>query len=189
MATSYNIYQEDIEKLYWDEVYAKPDYDPEKEIEYTDEIPDLKDLRSSNFDFFNRYIRKYIPDIRHGDTVQIGGQMYRNENLQFWHKTKGLIFPDFESGTDYGTVPSDFRVGNDIDEFAPRHWVDVIEYYDGLIWLSDDLISEVHTTLTCSINNTYTTTVMIDNIVYTIESMNLKPTKFEIGPTHFIYAT
>jgi hypothetical protein len=93
-----------------------------------------------------RYIRTQL-NVENGDVVQLGGQEYRNENLRFWSTARGLLYPDYESGTDYGTVPSEFRVGHGVDEFPPWHWQDVIAYYDGFIWLSDSFREEVYASL------------------------------------------
>jgi hypothetical protein len=90
----------------------------------------------------NQYIRTCL-ELDNGDIVQIGGQGYRNENMMFWSSTEGLLYPDSESGTDYGTVPSHFRVGNEEGEFSPWHWKEAIDDYDGTIWFSDSLRDEI----------------------------------------------
>jgi len=96
----------------------------------------------------NQYIRTCL-NLDHGDIVQIGGQTYRNENVMFWSSTDGLLYPDASSpqASDYGTVPSIFRVGNGKDEFHPCHWKEAFDGYDGTIWLSDSLRDEIITSL------------------------------------------
>jgi len=96
----------------------------------------------------NDYVRTYLY-IDNGDVVQIGGQGYRNENVMFWSSTDGLLYPDSSSPqvSDYGTVPSVFRVGNKKGEFPPWHWKEAFDGYDGTIWLSDSLRDEIISSL------------------------------------------
>jgi hypothetical protein len=110
-----------------------------------DKKMELFETQSGKISLCNQYIREYL-NMDDGDAIQIGGEGYRNENLMFWSKTKDLIYPDYDIN-DYGTVPSDFRVGNGEGEFAPWHWKDVIEYYDGIIWPSNTLCVQIHSSL------------------------------------------
>jgi len=126
----------------------------------------------------NQYIRTNL-NLENGDVVQIGGQGYRNEHLMFWSHARGLVYPDYKSGSDYGTVPSLFIVGNGPDEFSHLHWVEVIDYYDGFIWLSDTLQSEIKTTFVKS-GDSYTTNIMIHGQPVLITSETPAPTKFQL---------
>ena len=236
--------------MYWEELRAKPDYDPAKDEIYSKKIPtsldmflcnkyirkyiptmkhgtflqlgttktdryvyrwnslwkdinrinmfatsyDLlqKDLpetapridhpRPENLEACTEHIRKNLSQIRHGDILQIGGAGYRNNNLAFWSSTKGVILPDFDAGTDYGTIPSDFHVGNGSDEFHPLHWTDISSfyYYDGMVWLSTDLMSEIHTKLMKTAEGIYTCEVVIRKTPYIIQSKIPDPTKFKL---------
>lgn len=105
----------------------------------------LFETQSEKISLCNQYIREYL-NVDDGDAVQIGGEGYRNENLMFWSNTKGLIHPDYNVN-DYGTVPADFQIGNGEGEFAPWHWKDAIEYYDGIIWPSDTLRGQIISSL------------------------------------------
>ena len=102
----------------------------------------LFDTHSGRISLCNQFIKNHM-NLKEGDAVQIGGRGYRNENLMFWSKTKGLVYPDYDMN-DYGTVPSDFQVGE--GEFAPWHWTS-LEYYDGIIWLSDTLREQILSSL------------------------------------------
>jgi len=181
-ATSHDILQEDVNTLFWSDVRAKPDYDPEKDEIYSESFPSIGYSRSHNLELCTTYIRTYRPKIRDGDILQIGGPGYRNDHLAFWSSTKGAISPDFDSGTDYGTIPSDFRIGNGVNEFHPLHWTDIgsFYYYDGMIWLSTDLISEIHTKLIKNTEGIYTCEVMIRETPYKIQSKIPDPTKFKL---------
>jgi hypothetical protein len=181
-AASHDILQKDVNTLFWTDVRAKQDYDPEKDETYLETFPSIGYSRSHNLEICTTYIREYRLEIRHGDILQIGGPGYRNDHLAFWSSTKGAIAPDFESGTDHGTIPSDFRVGNGSDEFHPLYWTDISSfyYYDGMIWLSEDLISEIHTKLMKTAEGIYTCEVVIRKTPYKIKSKIPDPTKFKL---------
>jgi hypothetical protein len=129
-------------------------------------------------DLLKDYIRKHISHIRNGDVLHIGDN--EDDNLAFWSSTKGVILPDFEVGNESGTVPSDFQVGNGINEFPPTHWMNVWDEYDGHIWLSADLMSEIHTNLIKNIEDTYTCNIVIRGKKFKIESVVSDPTIFEL---------
>ena len=131
-----------------------------------------------------QYIRKNL-NLDNGDVVQIGGQTYRNENLRFWSSTRGLLYCDARSPyvTDYGTVPSDFKVGNGDGEFSPWHWKDVIDYYDGTIWLSDSFREEVYASLKYEEGSTkYKARLTIHGTTVQITSPVARPRHFQISP-------
>jgi len=100
------------------------------------------ETHSGRISLCNQFIEKHL-NLENGDAVHVGGKGYRNENLMFWSNTKRLVYPDYDMN-DYGTVPSDFRVGE--GEFAPWHWTS-LEYYDGIIWLSDTLRDQILSSL------------------------------------------
>jgi hypothetical protein len=145
-------YEEELGKLY--STIGK-EFDPEFAGTTEDDLVTVKvaaamKLYNDNADeqlrLATRYIRTRL-NLDDGDVVQLGGQGYRNENLRFWSTARGLLYPDYDSGSDYGTVPSEFRVGHAANEFSPWHWKDVIDYYDGLIWLSDTFREEIYASL------------------------------------------
>jgi len=118
----------------------------EKLLEFlVDKKMELFKTQIGKISLCNQYIREYL-NMDDGDAVQIGGEGYRNENLMFWSKTKGLVYPDYNTN-DYGTVPADFRVGNGEGEFPPWHWKDTIESYDGIIWPSNTLRDQILSSL------------------------------------------
>lgn len=78
---------------------------------------------------------------RHGDGFHWIGQGYRNENLMFWHREKGILFP-YEDIDDYGSVPPDFRVGNGKGTLSPTHWKTSVDH-NSIIFLSDDLMKTI----------------------------------------------
>ena len=67
MSESYVILQDDITRMYWADVRAKPDYDPAKDEEYSKKIPTSLDLY-----LCRNYIREYIPTMKHGTFLQLG---------------------------------------------------------------------------------------------------------------------
>jgi hypothetical protein len=79
--------------------------------------------------------------VDHGDGFSWLGQGYRNENLWFWHKTKGAIGPCTEYD-DYGSVPKCFIVGDGEDHFEPFHWVGVVDH-NNYVNLSKEIIEKI----------------------------------------------
>lgn len=136
MADSYDIYKSDIRKMVRDEIGSN---DTE---EVTTKMKLWSESELGKIHLCNQYIRTCL-ELDNGDIVQIGGKGYLNENMMFWSSTEGLLYPDSESGTHYGTVPSHFRVGNEEGEFSPWHWKEAIDNYDGTIWFSDSLRDEI----------------------------------------------
>lgn len=182
MAKSYDILQTDVNRMFLAEIQERPDYDPAKDEEYRECFPLIDTPEYTDLKMLATYIRKYIPQIRDGDMLQIGGAGYRNDNLAFWSHTKGVILPDCKTGTDYGSVPSDFCVGNGSGEFHPHHWTKISDfyYYDGLLWLSTDLISEIHTKLIKNAEGIYTCDLVIRGTPFTMKSTIPDPTKVRI---------
>jgi hypothetical protein len=182
MATSYDILQTDVNQMFWDKLRATPDYDPTKDEEYSESFPLIDTPECTDLNMLTTYIRKYRWQIRDGDMLQIGGAGYRNDHLAFWSHTKGVILPDCITGTDYGSIPSDFRVGNGVNEFHPLHWTKSSNfyYYDGLIWLSTELLSEIHAKLIKNAEGIYTCDVVIRGTTFQIQSKIPDPTKVRI---------
>jgi len=77
----------------------------------------------------------------HGQAFHFIGQSYRNENLLFWHKEKGVITPYTEID-DYGSVPPDFLVG---DEFRPDEWSNMVDH-NSFVFLQPSLVEEIKET-------------------------------------------
>ena len=168
MAKSYYIYQHNLD------IMSSLDVDEERD--------------KGNFDLFHRYLRTYRPTICHGDIVLLGINSGRNGNLYFWHKTKGLLAADRDR-CEIGTVPQDFLVGNGKDEFAPGHWMDAIEFYDGTIWLSESLQWDILTNLKQIGEDVYRSTVNVRGQAIVVESDTVDPEYFTVESAHFIRAT
>lgn len=87
------------------------------------------------------YALKFNPikdyQIRRGDTICFGGRKYRNEGVWIWDGKK--IIPLDTDIDDYGSVPTEFKVGK---EFAPDHWSKIIEH-NCLIHLEDELFDQI----------------------------------------------
>jgi hypothetical protein len=155
----------------------------ELEDEYVDETRD-----KGHFDLFHDYIQTYCPTICHGDVVLVGRNKGRNGNLYFWHTTKGLLAADRDR-CEIGTVPCEFLVGNGKDEFAPGHWIDAIEFYDGTIWLSESLQWDILTNLIEIEEDVYRSTVNVRGEEIVVESDTVDPEYFTVESPHFIRAT
>ena len=111
----------------------------------------LFDTHSGRISLCNQFIKNHM-NLDDGDAVQIEERGYRNARLiglgfglMFWSNTKGLVYPNYDMN-DYGTVPSEFQVGEGEGEFAPWHWTS-IDDYDGIIWLSDTLRDQILSSL------------------------------------------
>ena len=183
MAKAYTIRQRDFNKMCWADVRATSEYDPAKDDIYPESCPAIDVPRSDNLEQCTKYIHKYLPQICHGDIVYIG-ETGNNENLAFWSSTKGVILPDLDSGS----IPSHFRVGNGTNEFLPTHWIDIddFDYYDSLIWLSDELISNVNTMIIKNMEGSYSCDILIRGKTVHLESAIPDPTKFEVMSDTYI---
>jgi len=188
MANTYYIYQEHLDEMSWVDVRAQPDYTSELDDEYVCDFPDVDEERDKkNFDLFHRYLRTYHPTICHGDVVLVGRNIGRNGNLYFWHTTKGLLAADRDR-CEVGTVPQDFLVGNGADEFAPGHWMDAIEFYDGTIWLSETLQWDILTNLKEIAEDLYKSSVNVRGQTITVETDTVDPEFFTVESANFIRA-
>jgi len=113
---------------------------------------------------------------RHGQGFHWLGQGYRNQDLWFWDKEKGIIPPctDYD---DYGGVPDHFLVGNGVDQFAPNHWENVVDH-NSYVFLAPELLKEIQNTAKSVVTthkyreNPYKvwhTSVMIKGRAYAVE--------------------
>jgi hypothetical protein len=163
----------------------------------------LQLYRENPIPLTEQFIREKM-NLDDGDIVLLGDG-YRNEKLMFWSVKKGLIYPDFKSN-DYGTVPSEFRVGNGVEEFSPWHWLNTMEHYDGTLWLSDSFHEEILSSLkevasaslpadlsdllrlldTSKVSTLYHTTLMCEDEMIQVVSPVRHPTKFYAVDRHVI---
>jgi hypothetical protein len=105
----------------------------------------------------------------HGDPFQWLEEGYRNENLWFWHGTKGPIGPCTEID-DYGSVPKCFLVGNNLDtEFDPYYWDGLVDH-NSIVFLSPEIMEEIKNNLklTSELHGHWKGTVMIRGFEYTV---------------------
>ena len=106
-----------------------------------------QNLISGDYEYKNpehpekNYSLKFNPitdfQINRGDIICFGGRVYRNEGVWIWDGKK-IISLDTDID-DYGSVPLEFKVGK---EFAPDHWVKIIEH-NCLIHLEDELFDKM----------------------------------------------
>lgn len=139
------------------------------DIEDEDDIEDamLKIKYDDRVKWANFIIENYLIEIQHGDAVHWVGPGYRNNNLLFWHREKKIIHPYIEID-DYGSVPPDFRVGNEADEFEPGHWIDDVDH-NGIVFLSDSLMENIKSLLASQTGETVTCRFKIKGAEYHLE--------------------
>jgi hypothetical protein len=113
---------------------------------------------------------------KHGDGFHWLGGGYRNQDLWFWDKEKGIIPPCTEYD-DYGSVPPHFLVGNGEDQFKPGHWKNIVDH-NTIVFLAPDLMKEIKDTAkSVMATSTYRekpykiwhTSVMIKKSVYAVQ--------------------
>jgi len=81
---------------------------------------------------------------KHGDGFHWLGDGYRNQNLWFWDKDKGII-PPYTEIDDYGGVPPRFLVGNGEDQFLPNNWENIVDH-NSFVFLAPELVEEIKST-------------------------------------------
>ena len=138
-----------LKKTFWAEIDSRPDFDDEKD--YAREMPNFDDEEMNDKTqkyWANLAIKHGFLKVNHGSTFYWLGCSYRNTGLFFYHKDKGVL-STYDEIDDYGSVPPDFRVGE--DGFAPNHWCDVNSdsYVDHntIIFLSDELVDFIRKNL------------------------------------------
>jgi hypothetical protein len=108
-----------------------------------EELEDDEDRRES----IKRIIDKGFIKPQHGDGLIWKDDGYRNENLMFWNaETQEVIYPYTEID-DYGSVPPCFKVGNEVNEFSPTYWIDIVDH-NSIVFLSETLEEELIKKLT-----------------------------------------
>ena len=120
------------------------DEDPTKEREL--EEPVWNDCDGREIMMWSKRVVKSGFKVKHGDAVHWLGQGYRNEALMFWDAKKDtFVWPHTEID-DYGSVPPNFRVGNEEDEFSPDHWIEDVDH-NAYVFVSDTLLAEINKNL------------------------------------------
>ena len=181
-----------LEKMYAD---TDDDYDEDKEYpefeKMRDDIDSLKKILAEqkmpnwhDMEEDDTLQKKWMMKVinaglfkpKHGDGFHWLGQGYRNQDLWFWDKEKGIIPPCTEYD-DYGSVPKHFLVGNDEDQFKPGHWKNIVDH-NSYVFLAPELMKDIKDTAKSVITtNTYRekpykiwhTSVMIKKSAYAVQ--------------------
>jgi hypothetical protein len=149
-----------LEKMYAD---TDDDYDEDKEYpefeKMRDDIDSLKKILAEqkmpnwhDMEEDDTLQKKWMMKVinaglfkpKHGDGFHWLGQGYRNQDLWFWDKEKGIIPPCTEYD-DYGSVPKHFLVGNDEDQFLPNKWKNIVDH-NSYVFLAPELMKDIKDT-------------------------------------------
>lgn len=184
--------EDKLEKMYAD---TEDDYDEDKEYPEFDKLRDdiefLKKEISKNSmpnwhdmgeddtlqkKWMMKVINAGLFKPKHGDGFHWLGQGYRNQDLWFWDKEKGII-PPYTEIDDYGSVPPHFLVGNGEDQFLPNKWKNIVDH-NSYVFLAPELMKEIKDTaksvtkIHTYTNKPYTiwhTSVMIKKSAYAVQ--------------------
>lgn len=152
-----------LKKAFWAEIESAPDYDDEKQYivpDFEDENMKGKELRK----YATLAVKHGILDVEHGDAFQwLHEDGYRNENLRFYDKDKGVVYPWSDGPDDYGTVPYQFKVG----DFPPNKWSDDVDH-NNFVFLRKDLVEQLKTTLKEVTPDVWKTTLEIMGVTYPV---------------------
>jgi hypothetical protein len=127
-----------LKKAFWTSIESAPDYDDEKQYV----VPDFEDEEKDYRKYANLAVKHGILKVEHGDPFIWIGEGYRNQNLRFYDKDKGVIYPWSDGPDDYGTVPYQFKVG----DFPPDKWSNYVDHND-YVFLREDLVEQLKRTL------------------------------------------
>jgi len=152
-----------LKKAFWAEIESAPDYDDEKQYivpDFEDENMKGKELRK----YATLAVKHGILDVEHGDAFQwLHEDGYRNENLRFYDKDKGVVYPWSDGPDDYGTVPYQFKVG----DFPPDKWSDYVDH-NNYVFLREDLVEQLKATLKKVTPDVWKTTLEIMGVTYPV---------------------
>lgn len=137
----------DEDKEYPEFHKLRADIESLKKILAEQKMPDWHDMEEDGA-LQKKWMKKVIDaglfKPKHGDGFHWLGQGYRNQDLWFWDKNKGIISPCTEYD-DYGSVPKHFLVGNGEDQFEPDHWKDIVDH-NMIVFLAPELMKEIKDT-------------------------------------------
>ena len=148
-----------LKKAFWASIESAPDYDDEKQYI----VPDFEDEEKDYRKYANLAVKHGILKVEHGDPFIWLGEGYRNQNLRFYDKNKGVIYPWSDGPDDYGTVPYQFKVG----DFPPDKWSDYVDH-NNYVFLREDLVEELKATLKEVNPDVWKTTLKIMGITYPV---------------------
>jgi len=183
--------EDKLEKMYAD---TEDDYDEDKEYhefgKLRDDIDSLKKILAEqkmpnwhDMEEDDTLQKKWMMKVinaglfkpNHGDGFHWLGDGYRNQDLWFWDKEKGII-PPYTKIDDYGSVPPHFLVGNGEDQFKPGHWENIVDH-NTIVFLAPDLMKEIKDTAKSVMTTRYRqepyrvwhTSVIIKKSVYAVQ--------------------
>jgi len=148
-----------LKRAFWANIESAPDYDDEKQYI----VPDFDDEEKDYRKYANLAVKHGILKVEHGDPFIWLGEGYRNQNLRFYDKNKGVIYPWSDGPDDYGTVPYQFKVG----DFPPDKWSDYVDH-NNYVFLREDLVEQLKTTLKMVEPDVWKTTLEIMGVTYPV---------------------
>lgn len=140
--------------------------------------------------WMKRVVMYGLKKFSHGDAVRWIQEGYRNDGLVFWNeKENRFVWPCYKKD-DYGSVPPDFRVGNEEDEFSPNHWIDSVDH-NTYVFVSDALLEEINRNLEEHVivhkSNDGSDTLIRESHV-SIKGERYKVQVYGDGPAHNIFS-
>ena len=148
-----------LKKAFWVEIESAADYDDEKQYM----VPDFEDEEADLLKYATLAVKHGILKVEHGDAFVWFYDGYRNENLCFYDKDKGVIYPWSDGPDDYGTVPYQFKVG----DFPPDKWSDYVDH-NNYVFLRKDLVEQLKSTLKEVKPDVWKTTLEILGVTYPV---------------------
>ena len=148
-----------LKRAFWASIESAPDYDDEKQYI----VPDFEDEEKDYRKYANLAVKHGILKVEHGDPFIWLGEGYRNQNLRFYDKDKGVIYPWSDGPDDYGTVPYQFKVG----DFPPDKWSNMVDHND-YVFLREDLVEQLKATLKEVKPDIWETTIEILGVTYPV---------------------
>ena len=148
-----------LKKAFWTEIESEPDYDDEKQYI----VPDFEDEEADLLKYATLAVKHGILKVEHGDPFIWLGDGYRNQNLRFYDKDKGVVYPWSDGPDDYGTVPYQFKVG----DFPPDKWSDYVDH-NNYVFLRKDLVEQLKSTLKVVKPDVWKTTLEIMGVIYPV---------------------
>jgi len=148
-----------LKRAFWANIESAPDYDDEKQYI----VPDFDDEEKDYRKYANLAVKHGILKVEHGDPFIWLGEGYRNQNLRFYDKNKGVIYPWSDGPDDYGTVPYQFKVG----DFPPDKWSDYVDH-NNYVFLREDLVEQLKATLKMVEPDVWKTTLEIMGVTYPV---------------------
>ena len=148
-----------LKRAFWASIESAPDYDDEKQYI----VPDFEDEEKDYRKYANLAVKHGILKVEHGDAFIWLGEGYRNQNLRFYDKDKGVIYPWSDGPDDYGTVPYQFKVG----DFPPDKWSEYVDH-NNYVFLREDLVEQLKATLKEVTPDVWETTLEILGVTYPV---------------------